>query len=53
MIGAEAFATRVSSLIDEIHAAPTAEGTDRLFLPGEREWANRRVALAEGIAVPG
>ena len=50
--GAAAFAGRVQALIDEIHAAPTAEGVDRLLLPGEREWANRRRALDEGIALP-
>ena len=50
--GADVFAGRVRSLVDEIHAAPTAEGVDRLLLPGEREWANRRRALAEGIALP-
>jgi LDH2 family malate/lactate/ureidoglycolate dehydrogenase len=50
--GAKVFAERVQSLIDEIHAAPTAEWVDRLLLPGEREWANRRRALEEGIALP-
>jgi ureidoglycolate dehydrogenase (NAD+) len=50
--GSEAFAGRVQTLIDEIHAAPTAEGIDRLLLPGEREWANRRRALSQGIAIP-
>jgi ureidoglycolate dehydrogenase (NAD+) len=50
--GAGAFEGRVGALIDEIHAAPTAEGVDRLLLPGEREWAHRRRALDEGIALP-
>ncbi|HWE38998.1 MAG TPA: Ldh family oxidoreductase [Isosphaeraceae bacterium] len=50
--GAEAFAGRVQTLIDEVHAAPTADGVDRLLLPGEREWANRRRALADGITLP-
>ena len=50
--GAEAFARRVQALIDEIHAAPTADGVERLLLPGEREWANRRCAMSEGIAIP-
>ncbi|MBY0232824.1 MAG: Ldh family oxidoreductase, partial [Gemmataceae bacterium] len=35
-----------------IHAAPTAEGVERVLLPGEREWANWRRALAEGIELP-
>jgi LDH2 family malate/lactate/ureidoglycolate dehydrogenase len=50
--GAEAFARRVQALIDEIHAAPTADGVDRLLVPGEREWAHRRRALAHGIELP-
>jgi LDH2 family malate/lactate/ureidoglycolate dehydrogenase len=52
MAGAEAFDRRLRALIDEIHAAPTAEGTDRLLLPGEREWTNYRRALLEGIPLP-
>lgn len=52
MAGADEFTRRVHALEDEIHAAPTADGIDRLLLPGEREWANRRRALAEGILIP-
>lgn len=52
MAGADAFASRVKALADEIHATPTADGVDRLLLPGEREWANRRRALTEGIVLP-
>jgi LDH2 family malate/lactate/ureidoglycolate dehydrogenase len=52
MAGASEFSARVRRLIDEIHAAPTAEGVDRVLVPGEREWANRRFALSEGIALP-
>jgi ureidoglycolate dehydrogenase (NAD+) len=50
--GSSQFADRVGALADEIHDAPTAEGVDRLLLPGEREWALRRRALAEGIELP-
>jgi len=46
------FAARLQRLIDEIQAAPTAEGVARVLLPGEREWALRREALAAGIALP-
>jgi ureidoglycolate dehydrogenase (NAD+) len=46
------FESRVNSLIDEIHAAPTADGVERVLLPGEREWNHRRKALEEGIALP-
>lgn len=43
---------RMRKLIDEIHAVPTAEGVDRVLLPGEREWANRRRAMEQGIPLP-
>ena len=46
------FARRVGELIDEVHAAPPAEGVERVLLPGEREWANRRRAAAEGVELP-
>lgn len=40
------FNRRVGELIDEIHAAPTADGVKRLLVPGEREWSNARQAEA-------
>ena len=43
---------RLRKLIDEIHSAPTAEGVDRILLPGEREWKLHRQARSEGIALP-
>ncbi len=46
------FQQRLNELINEIHAAPTAEGIDRVLLPGEREWNNYRHALAHGIDLP-
>lgn len=46
------FQRRLTQLIDEIHAVPTAAGIDRVLLPGEREWNNYRRALADGIALP-
>ena len=39
-------------LIHDIHETPKAKGTDRLYVPGEMEWQNRRAALANGIALP-
>lgn len=48
----EAFGNRIQGLIDEIHAAPTAEGVDRVLLPGEREWQNLRRAVDDGIPLP-
>lgn len=46
------FANRVSHLVNEIHESPTADGVDRLLLPGEREWKHRRKALKDGIDLP-
>jgi ureidoglycolate dehydrogenase (NAD+) len=46
------FNLRIDSLIDEIHSSPTAEGVDRVLLPGEREWSNRLSAQQLGIPLP-
>ncbi len=46
------FAERVATLIDEIHCAPPADSCERVMLPGEREWAHRRRASAEGLQLP-
>lgn len=46
------FEARLRKLIDEIHAAPTAEGIERVLLPGEREWNLYRRAQTQGIDLP-
>src|SRR6185436_19833724 len=43
------FASRMEALIDEIHAAPLAEGADRLRVPGEIEWERHDRAMQRGI----
>ena len=43
---------RVDQLIDEVHAAATAAGTERLVVPGEIEWDRFAVAQANGISLP-
>lgn len=48
----DAFAHRMRDLIDEIHAAPTAEGVDRVLVPGEREWITRHQAQVQGVSLP-
>jgi ureidoglycolate dehydrogenase (NAD+) len=48
----EEFARRMESLVDEIHAAPRADGVERLFVPGEMEWERHTRAMEEGIALP-
>ena len=46
------FDRRLRKLIDEIHAVPTADGVDRVLLPGEREWNNVRRTQEAGIDLP-
>lgn len=47
-----AFATRIESLIHEIHNSPRAEGVERLLVPGELEWERHERAMREGICLP-
>src|SRR5512136_1859268 len=44
MPGAE-FARRMEALVDEIHAAPRADGVERLYVPGEMEWERHGRAM--------
>ncbi|MFM7845703.1 MAG: Ldh family oxidoreductase, partial [Planctomycetota bacterium] len=46
------FVARVRQLIQEIHAAPTATGIERVLVPGEREWEKLRYAQQHGIQLP-
>ncbi|WP_437187465.1 Ldh family oxidoreductase [Planctomicrobium sp. SH668] len=46
------FASRLHRLIEELNAAPTAVGVDRVLLPGEREWNNYFRAKTQGIDLP-
>jgi len=47
-----AFKRRVDAMAQEIRQAPRADGADRIYLPGEREWERRQRALVEGIVLP-
>lgn len=46
------FGTRMTALVDEIHAAPRADGVERLFVPGEMEWERYERAMMDGIELP-
>lgn len=46
------FAARMQYIIDQVHAQPTADGIERVLLPGEREWKLQREAESKGIALP-
>ena len=52
MVPRDQFERRLQALIDEIHAAPTAEGVEGILLPGEREWRNFHRVQSEGIDLP-
>jgi ureidoglycolate dehydrogenase (NAD+) len=43
---------RVEALVDEVHAAPRADGVDRLYVPGEMEWERYDRAVADGVRLP-
>jgi len=46
------FRRRMDELILEIRGAPKARGTERIYLPGEKEWENREMVLQEGLSLP-
>ncbi len=52
MMPPAAFGRRMEELIDEIHAAPRADGVDRILVPGELEWERYGRAMADGINLP-
>jgi ureidoglycolate dehydrogenase (NAD+) len=52
MMPSATFGHRMEELIDEIHAAPRADGVERLLVPGELEWERHRRAVVDGILLP-
>jgi len=46
------FSERMETLIDEIHAAPLADGASPLRVPGEFEWEHQDKAMKEKISRP-
>lgn len=52
MMPMNTFRQRITRTIEEIRNAPKAKGTERIYMPGEMEWARREKALAEGIDMP-
>jgi LDH2 family malate/lactate/ureidoglycolate dehydrogenase len=46
------FAKRMEALVDEIHAAPLADGATAIRMPGEMEWERHEKSLREGIPLP-
>lgn len=52
MGGRSGFERKVEALIEEIHAAPRADGVERLMVPGEPEWERHGRAMKDGILLP-
>jgi len=52
MMPAAEFTGRMDHMSQELKSAPTAEGTDRIYLPGEMEWERRDKALVDGMELP-
>jgi len=48
----EQFKQRMDRMIRELKNAPKAEGSERVYLPGEMEWERREAALRCGISLP-
>lgn len=48
MMPAEQYSARMDQMVNEIKNGPTAKGADRIFMPGEMEWAKREKALQSG-----
>lgn len=49
IIGREIFEMRMCSVIEEITSSPKAEGSERIYLPGEMEWEKFMRAEAQGF----
>ena len=49
--GREAFLQHVGQFAERVHSLPTAEGVDRVLLPGDLEEARWQRARAEGVEV--
>jgi LDH2 family malate/lactate/ureidoglycolate dehydrogenase len=52
LMPADNFYARVEQLAEKIHAAPTKTSSDRVLLPGEREWDHRDKVLKDGLVLP-
>lgn len=46
------FKSRMDTMIQEVRSAPKAEGSDRIYLPGEMEWERRETAVRDGLQLP-
>jgi ureidoglycolate dehydrogenase (NAD+) len=49
--GHSSFLDQVTQMIEELHQAPTAEGFDRVMVPGEPEYLRERDRISNGIPI--
>ena len=52
MMDLKIFEERMASIIKEIAESPKAEGSDRIYLPGEIEWERYEKAEKSGLELP-
>ncbi|TVQ41202.1 MAG: Ldh family oxidoreductase [Spirochaetaceae bacterium] len=52
LIPIDTFKARMDAMIGEVRSAPKAEGSDRIYLPGEMEWERFDLAHKNGIQLP-
>ena len=46
------FNKRMETLVDYLHTAPKAKGTERIYYPGEMEWERYKAAQEKGLILP-
>ena len=46
------FEARVEEFVDEVHGSPTADGVDRILVPGEPEWLRYDESMERGVLLP-
>ena len=51
-VSIEEFKKNVGIMIDDIHNSPTAQGFDRILVPGEKEYLSHLRYKQEGIPIP-
>jgi len=44
--------SRVEAMAEKLHNAPKAKGSERIYMPGEIEWAKHKAAEENGINLP-
>ena len=47
MLPMDEFEARMEQMVQELESAPLAKNAQKIFVPGEMEWAKREKALAE------